>query len=252
MKISTCECLSTFSKHSIRYLEDLVYRNKYEVSGKLILSKKTNTVFTKYQDLLNCGCVSRYFKDVYVVNVEDVKKGEDDSAEMIESRFNFHVHPEHAYKIYDCELGWPSKDDYITFLQTFLKYDTAYHCVISMEGIYVISVHPDMVKTIYSLKSGDSKKLFHYSIKKYINIDKTGYKKHIGYKMNNILINSGYTYEKAINTYKFPVDDKKILPEIRGKKLFKLAFISWSDLKDQNNVIGFCVTFPRINNTCEI
>tara|TARA_B100000401_G_scaffold150625_1_gene100359 strand:- start:1063 stop:1821 length:759 start_codon:yes stop_codon:yes gene_type:complete len=252
MSITTCECLSTFSNETVKYLEKLVYNNKHEVSGELVLTKSNNTVFTQYEDLINCNCIGKYFTYVYLVSVdEDITNGSENTAEMIESRFNFHVHPQNAYKMYDCELGWPSMDDYITFLQTFLKYDTAYHCVVSIEGIYVISVNPNMVETIYSLRDQDSNDLFKKSLKKYINIDKTGYRIEKGYKMNGITINSGQTYQDAINTFKFP-DNSDVNPVLRNKILFKIAFLDWKDLKNPLVNTGFCVTFPRINNTCEI
>ena len=249
MSINTCECLSTFPITTVNYLESLVYDNKFEVSGELNLVKSHDTIFNKYNK--RCNCIKKIFYNVYNITTSNVSDGNSDNAKMVESRFNFHVHPESAYKMFNCELGWPSKDDYITFLQTFLKYDTAFHCVISVEGIYVISVNANMVSTIYGLKDGDSRDLFDKNVDKYINIDKTGYTSSKGYEMNGINIVDGHTYELAINNFEFP-DTDDVLSELRNQKLFKLCFLSWNDLKNPDLDIGFCVTFPKVNNTCEI
>ena len=38
-----------------------------------------------------------------------------ESVDVIDTRYNFHTHPKEAYINHNCDLGWPSTDDLITF-----------------------------------------------------------------------------------------------------------------------------------------
>jgi len=49
---------------------------------------------------------------------------------------NFHSHPKNTYKIYNVKYAWPSKVDFLGFYK--LRNDTIFHCVSSLEGIYIM------------------------------------------------------------------------------------------------------------------
>ena len=57
--------------------------------------------------------------------------------------YNFHSHPRNAYKKYNVKLGWPSGQDYIGFLLASIEDGTIFHMVITIEGIYIITLTKD-------------------------------------------------------------------------------------------------------------
>jgi len=44
--------------------------------------------------------------------------------------YNFHTHPEDAYVSINCDPGWPSLDDYKTFLYGIKNFGTIFHLVV--------------------------------------------------------------------------------------------------------------------------
>lgn len=110
-----------FSKKCIQYLKKLPCDDTNEISGSYELTKKGN---------------------LYTVNVDKklFLNGAMNQVDAIDSKYNFHSHPEQAYKKYNVKLGWPSNQDYLTFFKTCKRYGTLFHTVITIEGIYIITL----------------------------------------------------------------------------------------------------------------
>jgi hypothetical protein len=66
--------------------------------------------------------------------------GEEEGVTITGGLYNFHTHPREAYERNNVELGWPSAQDYIGYLISFLNYKTLLHIVVSLEGIYVLTL----------------------------------------------------------------------------------------------------------------
>ena len=108
---------------------------------------------------------------VHVLEVvpESIITGEEEGVPIAVGLYNFHSHPKAAYERHRVELAWPSAQDYVGFLLAVREDHTICHLVISIEGIYIMSlstqfdviVDEDIVKFIQdkydiSYNSGDT------------------------------------------------------------------------------------------------
>jgi len=60
-----------------------------------------------------------------------------------DSEFSFHVHPSICYEKYKCFIGWPSAMDMNITIEDVVFYNLKCHMVISVEGIYFLSLTPE-------------------------------------------------------------------------------------------------------------
>lgn len=121
-----------------------------EVGGKLIV--------TEYQ--------LKYFDGRYVpvatlgFPTKSQVKGDRGSVYPPTGFFNFHTHPYHCYREYNCSLGWPSNTDMGAVFK-LREEGNIVHFVITMEGIYGVQITPqfglylDMVKQKDYLNYGE-------------------------------------------------------------------------------------------------
>ena len=210
-----------------------------EISGKLIAVKKSDG----YKLVLE--------NDSKLFGKSNLESNE---ADFIESHYNFHTHPYEAYLHHNCDLGWPSKDDYITYLDGFLNYDVIFHCISTVEGIYIVRIAKDAIiplKTCYSkLKTESSQEKFIDKIDAWVmsnlNIDKINYKKQNGVKPKNSIksIHSPLDYVNFINNYpvKYTLCNKQLT-------LFDIKFIDWNSLSPD-----FCFNFyhAKVKGKCPV
>ena len=126
---------------------------------------------------------------------------------------------------------------------------TYFHWVITMEGIYVLTIPKETIQFLNELKDHKSKEL-EKKIEKYlydhINIDKNGFTKKVGVKKKNILVNDPHSYIKFINnTPKFTFNSQSI-------NLFDVTFFDWEGPLGllNNNRMYFTFYYPKINGNC--
>ena len=187
-KEGDCKMSIKLDKHTIEYLKNTPYKIDRELSGKFVINE-----------------VNKDF--LYTVSLvkDSIKKGEKESISIDSSRYNFHSHPEHAYKRHKTNYAWPSSTDYVGFLE-LLPY-TSIHIVASIEGIYIIS-------------------LSRFWCDKYKKIDKNWVKDK--YKIH---LDNQYTpqsYIKMINKIKYKgssIFDVKYKPWNKGDEPFDIYFI---------------------------
>jgi hypothetical protein len=74
-----------------------------------------------------------------------IYEGSEDGIEMYKGVFNFHTHPEDAYKRHNVDIGWPSSTDYKGFLIAWDELGTILHVVVSLEGYYILSLNPEWI-----------------------------------------------------------------------------------------------------------
>jgi len=81
-------------------------------------------------------------KNLYIVDVDhgSIVRGSIDGVNVVAGFYNFHSHPITAYQKHKAILGWPSVEDYSGFLFCTKKYNTIFHIVVSLEGIYILSL----------------------------------------------------------------------------------------------------------------
>ncbi len=260
-----------------------ILRKSDEISGSLKIKNQNHQIIDvvtgeQVTNMYECksGC-----DNIFRLSSSKVKNGDGETAEMIIKRAGYHTHPEPAYVSHNCSLGWPSKDDYITFLETFLRYNTVLHIVVSLEGFYILTIPYKTIKIFESLSQNDAKDLLLNAVKKFINIDKNGYSMQKGYKKNNLNINDPKSYQKFVNNIRLPVD-KDVPSKLVNLQPFRLDFIFYKDMGvkmfpsknsifevyrkygcpynpetnkveiKKTNTIGIKFSYPSIKNNCSL
>lgn len=182
-KDGNCKMTIRLDKDTIEYLKKTPYSNDKEtgreLSGKFTIQKihKDNNDFLYTVSLLK----------------DSIKKGEKESINIDSTRYNFHSHPEDAYKRHNTKYAWPSSTDYVGFLE-LLPY-TSIHIVATIEGIYIIS-------------------LSRFWCDKYKKIDKGWVKNKYKIHLNNQYTPTSYI--KMINNIKY-----------KGSNIFDVKYKSW-------------------------
>lgn len=161
-------------------------------------------------------------KFVYIIDINrhSVKAGKNESVDVEPHRYNFHSHPKEAYERHDVDKAWPSVVDYLGYLQ--LGKNTIFHCVASIEGMYVLSFTPHWSQRLDQVDK---------RLKKFVD------------KNFEIDHEEPYTpkqYTKLINNIKY-----KAKGENEGHAIFHVDFFPWKKAGDV-----FSVFFPQIGSSC--
>jgi len=202
-----------------------------EISGSLKINNQQTRKITLLtgEEVVNSGQCRSGCNNVFQINNSKITNGKGETAEMILKRAGYHTHPESAYSNHNCDLGWPSADDYVTFLETFLGYNTVLHIVITLEGFYIITIPYKTINVMESLSSNDAKDLLLNAVRKFINIDKNGFTMKDGHVKNNVNVHDPKSYQKFVNSIRLPVD-KDVPPELVGVQPFRVDFIFYKDM----------------------
>ena len=133
-----------FDKEDLKYLKKLPKgSNTVDKEGK-ITQKEVSGVLYLEKTSSN-----------FVVKIDKNKKfnaHDEDTVRLVEGLINFHTHPESVYEKLDTDLMYPSTGDYISLLTLMLqryyfeenkgyKYPLLFSCVVTLEGIYIISLN---------------------------------------------------------------------------------------------------------------
>jgi hypothetical protein len=148
------------------------------------------------------------------INKSSVKAGKNESVNVDPHRYNFHSHPEQAYVRHSVDKGWPSVIDYLGYLQ--LGENTIFHCVASLEGLYVMSFTPYWSQRLNEV---DKK------MKKFV--DKR-------FEIDNNKPYSPIKYTQIINKIKY-----------KGNPIFHVDFFEWEKAQET-----FSVFFPQKGSSC--
>jgi len=187
---------------------------------------------------------------VYQIDVDSkgVKGGNSKEVDAIATKYNFHSHPEAAYMAHNCELGWPSRDDYITFLDGFFKFTTTFHIIASKEGLYILKINPCAIKKLkefYAGLSQDNQEKFINNVDdwadKFINISKSGLTRAKGKRApTGELIKTEAEYIEFVNNTvcnKIKCNDMMDSPSSLelSMPIFDIGYISWEDASSQQD-----------------
>jgi hypothetical protein len=195
-----CNIYAKFTPITVDYLKEINHPNKKnqkELAGSLIVNKVSKS----------------HNKIVFELspNHKSILVGDDEQVDAVWSRYNFHTHPKKAYENHGVTRGWPSSQDYVGFLG--LDNHTIFHTVVTLEGIYIISISPEWTGTLKNVS------------KKYVyNNYNINHKKTISFKQ----------YVDQINSTKY-----------KGKQLFIVRYLDWNHASDT-----FPVYYAKTNDKC--
>tara|TARA_Y100000591_G_C21837233_1_gene703286 strand:+ start:538 stop:1629 length:1092 start_codon:yes stop_codon:yes gene_type:complete len=219
-----CQIKCMFDKKTIKKLTTFL-NNKKETGG-IFYVKNVNHDF---------------IGNVYSIHFHEKVSSELESVDIIDTSYNFHTHPKEAYINHNCELGWPSTDDLLTFLHSFIHYNTCFHVISTLEGLYILSIDKNCLSKIKKEKNMP----IHLEqwIDKNLSVNKENVKLPKGkYIANFGYINSGEQYVKYMKTKKYP----------KWKcNIFSITFLSW-DLLDKDVHTYFFVNVLKRNGKCKL
>lgn len=237
-----CQATGVFNKELLTKMYDSINKDSGEISGKLKITKTVD----ERQDI------------VFEVSLDNFKNGDKVEADVVESRYNFHTHPISAYLQYNCDLGWPSKDDYIIFVTNSLhkKKPTVFHMIFTKEGVYVLSIPKESIDSLQKLKNRDDlEDIFDEYIQENLEIDKLNFKTDIGVNVKNFgHVNSVKSYLKFIDSAKpFSIVENG---ETLSFKIVTIQYFDWHGslglLDSKLERIDFTYFYPKINGNCII
>jgi len=205
---SSCYIFATFSENAVNFLKQA---SKLGVvvgkDGKKSQRELTGELFVK-------DVKREDGKFVYIIDIDKntIKAGEEENVDVETTRYNFHSHPHEAYVRHSVKKAWPSSTDYLGYHR--LGENTIFHCVASLEGVYIISFGPHWANRL--------KKVSRRFIDKRYDVD----------------LEKKYTPKQYIEK----------VNKIKYKKypIFEVKFFTWN--KANNSV--FKVFYPQIGSTC--
>jgi hypothetical protein len=229
-----CKGVAFFNNNTVKFMKKLVFSKNLcdkESASKLLVEdayqKNGRVVFE-------------------ITNVKkDLERGKDDEIDVIDHRFSFHTHPTAAYAKFSTELGWPSQDDFISFADSFFYYGNIFHCIATVEGIYILSIAENVMESLIKSfeKRGEKfleKQLIPF-VEEKLNIDKQGFKK-------------GKSFQYKDKTYSFrgPEDYIDYINTVCGivnHPIYRVQFMSWEDAMTGKE---FEFHFPKIEGNCHV
>jgi hypothetical protein len=191
-----CILKCKFSRNCLEYLKKIC-EEEVEIGGEFYISKLKENISTL---------------DI-VKNV--VVKGTKDGIKIPRIRMNFHSHPKNTYKIYNVNYAWPSKVDFLGFYR--LRFDTIFHCVTSLEGIYIMHFNEYWGDKLESIPESIIKK---YDFDDYRDENKEDFLEVLN-KMNNV--------------------------KYKGHPVINVKFLKWDTPEDI-----FEISFQKSQNSCPI
>ena len=130
-KNKICKIRIKFNKETIDFLKNLCYTGMYIKNNKFVQNEMAGSLILNIND--------QGYYDI-VVKKEHIITGKEEEVYVVKSRYNFHTHPENAYIKNKVSDGHPSGQDYLGYLQAIKQYGTVFHCVVAIEGMYIISL----------------------------------------------------------------------------------------------------------------
>ena len=204
---TNCILKLKFSEETVKYLKTMPISgttlnkngtlSQKEISGEFFISKMKKSKLFKIH-----------------INHKNLKSGEEQETEILHSSYNFHIHPKEAYVDNKVLLGWPSSQDYLTFLLSTFSYGTIFHVVVALEGVYIISLNNYEIFLKKDLKDFIEDK---YNIEQ-------------GRKKDN------YMYLKIVNNIKY-----------KKHPIFMVQFLNWKSVEKT-----FLVYFKKDDGECKI
>lgn len=206
-KDSPCTLTAKITPRALKFLRKTTKQGiTVNKNGKKSQKELTGELYVKKVDQEN-GQI------VYKIDVDkgSVQSGEEENVDVSATRYNFHSHPQEAYLKYSVDKAWPSQTDYLGYLK--LGNSTIFHCVATLEGLYVMSFSPYWCKRLKKVSSSFVANNFHVDHNEPITP-----KEYIE-KINSILY--------------------------KGHPIYQVKFFTWEEAKQP-----FQVYYSDVKNTC--
>jgi hypothetical protein len=173
------------------------------------------------------------------INEKDSKVGEDDSVDVVFSKYTYHTHPKKTYDKFEVLYAWPSWQDFESFLILFKSGITIFHITSTLEGAYITTINPRIFPYLSTWNFDDITEI----IKE--NYDWMYPSYDIERKHQNYLHpKDGFDFCNQINTKEIEFN-KELFPPI-----FNVQLIPWNEFSEDNI---FDVEYISGNNqTCSI
>lgn len=178
-------------------------------------SKNMGFVKNKQKEISGEMTVNISKDNTFIIDVDknSIKSGNEENVSVSFSRYNFHSHPKQAYEKNNVKNAWPSGNDFLGFYE--LRNHTIFHCVITLEGVYIISFSKYWCNKLDSINRNFIKN--NYEI----------------YYTDNL---TPKQFVKKVNSIKY-----------KGHPVFKVIFLDWKSIKNK-----FEINFSKLNNSCLI
>jgi hypothetical protein len=189
------------------------FSSQKEMTGELYI-KDVEVLFTKGRAKPSSTEGENINKtSVYVIDLikESIESGSEEEVDVAPTRYNFHSHPKEAYVRHSVSKAWPSQIDYNGYFK--LGSNTIFHCVATLEGLYVMSFSSYWGKRLKEVPKS--------------------------------FISSNYKIPQ--NSKLTPEEYVKKINEIRykGHPVFKVFYFTWDKAGEV-----FQVYYPQIKNSC--
>ncbi len=206
-----CTIIVNLEQDSIEYLK---YLTKAGVTKSKNGKRSQKEVFGKFfisKTILQNNEIIHTLK----IDKNTIVFGSEDEVKTTGSLYSFHSHPFSAYLQYETNYGVPSASDYFAVYTLCRKFNAIMHFVSSLEGLYVLSCNPQNNK-FQNTSSDEIKKIIWANLKL-----------HKGDKVTNL---------------------EKYIQKVNNLGMFRLLFIPWEKVKDQN----ISVIFRKVGKACLI
>lgn len=195
-KRGICNITIQFTPNTIEYLRRIPMQNGTEIAGAL-------------QIIGNRRIQNKIIYNIEV-NHNTVVEGEDELVRVLNDKYNFHTHPRDAYIRQGVNHAWPSDHDFLGFLKAVFYSNSVFHVVVTLEGVYIISISPEYSGNINKLKSQQE----------YIS----------------------HAYQIPHDSFKTP---EEYISHVNQLKVFNVEYLSW-----KNSIRPFTVYYPKNNGSC--
>ena len=171
---------------------------------------------------------------VLVYNEDGVITGTKDRIDGFEDKVTYHTHPYPTYIEFDAKYAWPSKLDYKSIADTIIHGKGVFHIVVTVEGIYIVSLNDNWCSQIDTLKKMIKKEDKKYEM--YMSKLDIEYPYKIKNKKTNTPhISTPHEFCKYAN--KQGIDEKPVL---------KTQYVPWKDKME------FRIRSPIIGSVCKM
>jgi hypothetical protein len=212
-KNNHCTILAKIGEDTLKTFKE------YSECGGFTKNKNGTTTQKEIAGNMVVSYVDKQLIHILDINKDSIIYGTDCGVDIVDGLYNFHSHPKDTYKKFNVKLGFPSAQDYIGFLIGYIEDNTIIHFVVTLEGIYIISISIELL---------DRNKKFNIDvICKFIE--------------NNYKINATDTEKYNVTQY------INYIKNIKYKKyrLFDINFLDWNE---QNKILK--IPYNKINNNC--
>jgi hypothetical protein len=135
-----CKMHCALTEDAVNFLRSLSHSG-HTKNGDGSVSQKEVAGVLHVEKVVDCYSADKCAPGdvVFIIGVDTktIEHGGEEDVDIAPSRYNFHSHPKEAYVRHSVHTAWPSNTDYLGVLQ--LQESTIFHCVATLEGLYVIS-----------------------------------------------------------------------------------------------------------------